>query len=40
MNQNKKQKIVLWSVIIFTAAAILPLLRLSFYDHPSAAVIL
>lgn len=34
--QEKKQKIFLWGVILFAAAAILPLLILSLYDHPSA----
>lgn len=34
--QEKKQKIFLWSVIIFTIATILPLFAISLYNHPSA----
>lgn len=36
MNQEKKQKLFLWSMIAFFAVTIVPLLAISWYDHPSA----
>lgn len=36
MNQDKKQKLFLWCMIILVAATILPLLIISLYNHPSA----
>ena len=37
MNQNKKrQTYFLWAVIILIILSIIPMLMLSFYDHPSA----
>lgn len=36
MNRDKKQKIFLWCVILLTAASMIPLLMISFYNHPSA----
>lgn len=36
LNQDKKQKLFLWCVMIFAAVTILPLLIISLYNHPSA----
>ena len=35
MKRNNK-RIFLWCVLILTAASIIPLLMISFYNHPSA----
>ena len=36
MKQNKHQTYFLWTVIFLIILSIIPLLMLSFYDHPSA----